>query len=287
MPFKWSLQYFCLYSRWDGVLIFKLRNKPTVDILENFNRDMWRNNWAGFAILDFKNNLNFSGIPMFASNPHFYQGDSKLFTHIDGLNPEGNDYKTRMNLQPRIGFMMTGRSTIQVNLQVQPVYPIHQLDFFPDGIILPLAWFDVVSILENITIPPKASTTRLTLLISLCLFKFIAFSFYIHQFLHFFFRLEFPFSLSFSTFSLSFIFFVILSVFWEKYWISYGTYTCERMFLLLYSMLISTWNLLCLMTMSISLFNKDAPYVESRISKSYAPWLTPTVDSDNISSKML
>lgn len=85
------------------------------------------------------------GVPIFASFPHFYGGDPKLFEHIDGLNPNGSDFKTRINLHPRLGFMMSGKSTLQLNLQVQKVYPIHHLDFFNDDIILPLAWFDVVS----------------------------------------------------------------------------------------------------------------------------------------------
>lgn len=82
---------------------------------------------------------------MFASHPHFYKGDPKLFEHIEGLNPNGRDFQTRVNLHPRLGFAMTAKSYIQMNLQVQKVYPIHQLDFFDDDIVLPLAWFEVVS----------------------------------------------------------------------------------------------------------------------------------------------
>lgn len=84
-------------------------------------------------------------MPIFVSHPHFRGGDSALFKHLEGLEPNKNNLKSVLNIHPFMGFIMTGRSVMQINIQVKKAYGVNQLDMFKEDMILPLAWFDTVS----------------------------------------------------------------------------------------------------------------------------------------------
>lgn len=90
------------------------------------------------------------GAPAFISFPHFYRGDAKLRESIDGLKADAAGakelYETYVDVHPEMGFGMRGRIRLQVNMQVKKSYGISQLDRFPDDIMLPVAWVELVSL---------------------------------------------------------------------------------------------------------------------------------------------
>lgn len=79
------------------------------------------------------------------SHPHFRGGDPSLLKHIDGLQPNKYKMKTTINLHPYMGFGMSGRTVLQLNIQVKKTYGINQLEMFENDMILPLVWTDTVS----------------------------------------------------------------------------------------------------------------------------------------------
>ncbi|KAG5877695.1 hypothetical protein JTB14_018168 [Gonioctena quinquepunctata] len=90
------------------------------------------------------------GSPTFISHPHFNRADPKLLNDITGLNPENRNSSNFMNLHPTMGFMMTARSALQMNIQINKAYGVSQMDMFEDGIILPISWIDVSLREENL-----------------------------------------------------------------------------------------------------------------------------------------
>lgn len=62
------------------------------------------------------------GAPIFASFPHFYTGDPKLFENIEGLEPDEKKHLTYADIHPRLAFPIDGASRFQLNIQVQKAF---------------------------------------------------------------------------------------------------------------------------------------------------------------------
>lgn len=92
------------------------------------------------------------GAPAFISFPHFYRGDPKLAEDIDGLKQNGNaeDYQTYVDVHPEMGFGMRGKLRLQMNIQVKTSTGITQLNSFQDGMMLPVAWIEMVRIQKTV-----------------------------------------------------------------------------------------------------------------------------------------
>lgn len=86
------------------------------------------------------------GAPAFISLPHFFKGDAKIAAAIEGLKPDPELHKSYVDINPKLGFPMSGYSRLQINVQVQKSFGFSQLNMFSKDMILPIAWFDVVSI---------------------------------------------------------------------------------------------------------------------------------------------
>nr|CAI5846185.1 unnamed protein product [Callosobruchus analis] len=87
------------------------------------------------------------GAPLFVSKPHFKGGDRTLVESVRGLQPDRPDLpETIVHVQPLFGFIMVGQTVIQVNVMVKKSYGVSQLSRFEDDQVLPIAWFNVVSI---------------------------------------------------------------------------------------------------------------------------------------------
>ncbi|XP_044762887.1 scavenger receptor class B member 1-like [Coccinella septempunctata] len=91
----------------------------------------------------FNSTLCSMGVPTFISNPHFHRADPKLTESITGLNPNGTLHGTTMELHPTMGFPMSGNTRLQINMQILKISEFSQLYKYQDGMILPIAWFDV------------------------------------------------------------------------------------------------------------------------------------------------
>ncbi|CAH1118568.1 unnamed protein product [Phaedon cochleariae] len=83
------------------------------------------------------------GSPIYLSYPHFHNADPRLLKDVTGLDPESVDFRSYLNLQPSMGFMMTGRNVMQLNIKVNKAFGVSQVDIFEDEIVLPIAWVEV------------------------------------------------------------------------------------------------------------------------------------------------
>ncbi|KAF5290039.1 hypothetical protein FQA39_LY14820 [Lamprigera yunnana] len=80
--------------------------------------------------------------PIFVSFPHFYNADPAVREAVEGLR-EDIPHENYVIIHPTLGFTMSGRNRIQLNVQVQKSYGMEQMDMFHDDIILPIAWVDM------------------------------------------------------------------------------------------------------------------------------------------------
>lgn len=83
------------------------------------------------------------GLPIIISFPHFLYADQSLFNDIDGLNPQEELHESIVDLHPRLGVPMAGRSRIQINLEARKADGVPFMGGVKDGMILPLIWFEV------------------------------------------------------------------------------------------------------------------------------------------------
>lgn len=97
------------------------------------------------------------GCPMFISHPHFHRGDPHLVKYFTGLHPERTTYKSYFNYHPTIGFLISARNMLQLNVQVQKAGAVSQVDMFEDGMMLPFAWLE--GVLDENTLPQEIVDT--------------------------------------------------------------------------------------------------------------------------------
>lgn len=112
--------------------------------------------------------------PILLSFPHFYMGDDRIRTAVDGISPpEASKHEFYLDVQPvsthtlhicsssirnkklyqqrnssffqEMGVALRAKARFQVNLAVSQVVDIKQVATFPD-IIFPIMWFEDVSI---------------------------------------------------------------------------------------------------------------------------------------------
>lgn len=92
--------------------------------------------------------LPFPGAPVFYSWPHFYGADPKLREGITGLNRNPNMNDTYANIHPKFGTMLGGKIKFQVNIQLMKSFGLSELNRYPDKLMLPMVWMDIVSIYQ-------------------------------------------------------------------------------------------------------------------------------------------
>lgn len=81
--------------------------------------------------------------PIYISHPHFMEGNSSLFEHFEGLQPNKSVHESFAHIHPRLSVPLYGVSKMQLNLKLN-----HFGNFYrniPDGIILPLAWIETTT----------------------------------------------------------------------------------------------------------------------------------------------
>lgn len=89
------------------------------------------------------------GIPLLVSYPHFLEGDKSLFEHFEGLKPNRNDHETFADVHARMAFPISGASRLQMNFKLSKFdeifHPKKLYTKLPNGIILPIFWFEVTA----------------------------------------------------------------------------------------------------------------------------------------------
>ncbi|XP_023318382.1 lysosome membrane protein 2-like isoform X1 [Trichogramma pretiosum] len=83
------------------------------------------------------------GAPIIASFPHFYHGDNSLFKNVDGLEPQSDLHQTYIDLHPRLGVPIEGRSRMQMNIVATKAENVPFLGPIIDGTLLPVMWVEI------------------------------------------------------------------------------------------------------------------------------------------------
>lgn len=83
------------------------------------------------------------GAPALVSFPHFYLADPKLREDIVGLKPDPLKHDSFIDLHPTLGIALSGKSSLQINIQVRKSDMFSAVKFLPNGLILPVAWIEM------------------------------------------------------------------------------------------------------------------------------------------------
>ncbi|XP_022824197.1 scavenger receptor class B member 1-like [Spodoptera litura] len=83
------------------------------------------------------------GAPALVSFPHFYLADPKLREDILGLKPDPLKHDSFIDLHPTLGIALSGKSSLQINIQVRKSDMFSSVKFLPNGLILPVAWIEM------------------------------------------------------------------------------------------------------------------------------------------------
>ncbi|KAL7044998.1 hypothetical protein ACKWTF_002130 [Chironomus riparius] len=81
--------------------------------------------------------------PIYASHPHFMEGDEKLFSHFEGLAPNKSLHNSYAYIHPRFSIPVLGTSRMQLNLKL--THHKNYYNHYPNELILPLAWIETTS----------------------------------------------------------------------------------------------------------------------------------------------
>ncbi|CAG4949416.1 unnamed protein product [Parnassius apollo] len=83
------------------------------------------------------------GAPALVSFPHFYLGDPILREQVTGLKPDPEKHQTFLDIHPTLGIALSGKSSLQLNIQVRKTPMFTSLGFLEEGLILPIAWIEM------------------------------------------------------------------------------------------------------------------------------------------------
>ncbi|XP_045770733.1 scavenger receptor class B member 1-like [Maniola jurtina] len=81
--------------------------------------------------------------PAVASFPHFHLGDPALRERFTGLHPDSEQHQSYLDIHPTLGIAVRGKSTLQLNIQVKKLENFGPVQYFPQGLILPVAWIEM------------------------------------------------------------------------------------------------------------------------------------------------
>ncbi|XP_034828145.1 scavenger receptor class B member 1-like [Maniola hyperantus] len=83
------------------------------------------------------------GAPALASFPHFHLGDPALRERFVGLNPDSEQHQSYLDIHPTLGIALSGKSNLQLNIQVKKPESFGPVHYLPQGLILPIAWIEM------------------------------------------------------------------------------------------------------------------------------------------------
>ncbi|XP_061570733.1 platelet glycoprotein 4 [Cololabis saira] len=91
------------------------------------------------------------GRPIFLSLPHFLHGSQSLREDILGLNPNEEQHKTFLDVEPTTGFTLNFAKRIQVNMMYGPSKVITVLKKVKDYTTFPLVWMNETASVDDET----------------------------------------------------------------------------------------------------------------------------------------
>lgn len=82
------------------------------------------------------------GKPVYISLPHFLHASPEISIPLEGLNPNEEEHKTYLDVEPITGFTLQFAKRLQVNILVKPAKKIEALKNLKHNYIVPLLWLN-------------------------------------------------------------------------------------------------------------------------------------------------
>ncbi|KAJ0177540.1 hypothetical protein K1T71_006413 [Dendrolimus kikuchii] len=83
------------------------------------------------------------GIPIAMSRTHFLHSDPKLYERMEGISPDEAKHDSAFSIDPKLGFTLTTRLSLQLNIMLKDVSFNDQTKSF-SNMIIPVAYINVV-----------------------------------------------------------------------------------------------------------------------------------------------
>uniref|UniRef100_A0A2I3LJ96 Platelet glycoprotein 4 n=5 Tax=Cercopithecinae TaxID=9528 RepID=A0A2I3LJ96_PAPAN len=97
-------------------------------------------NCTSYGVLDISKCKE--GKPVYISLPHFLYASPDVSETIDGLNPNEEEHRTYLDIEPITGFTLQFAKRLQVNLLVKPSNKIQVLKRLKRNYIVPILWLN-------------------------------------------------------------------------------------------------------------------------------------------------
>ncbi|KAM5236985.1 platelet glycoprotein 4 isoform 4-T4 [Ctenodactylus gundi] len=98
------------------------------------------NNCTSYGVLDISKCKE--GKPVYISLPHFLHASPDVLEPIEGLNPNEEEHRTYLDVEPVTGFTLHFAKRLQVNILVKPAKKIEALKALKRPYIVPILWLN-------------------------------------------------------------------------------------------------------------------------------------------------
>lgn len=98
------------------------------------------NNCTSYGVLDIGKCKE--GKPVYISLPHFLHASPDVSEPIEGLNPNEDEHRTYLDVEPITGFTLQFAKRLQVNILVKPARKIEALKYLKRPYIVPILWLN-------------------------------------------------------------------------------------------------------------------------------------------------
>lgn len=98
------------------------------------------NNCTSYGVLDIGKCKE--GKPVYISLPHFLHASPDVSEPIEGLNPNEDEHRTYLDVEPITGFTLQFAKRLQVNILVKPARKIEPLKNLKRPYIVPILWLN-------------------------------------------------------------------------------------------------------------------------------------------------
>lgn len=98
------------------------------------------NNCTSYGVLDIGKCKE--GKPVYISLPHFLHASPDVSEPIEGLNPNEDEHRTYLDVEPITGFTLQFAKRLQVNILVKPAKKIEALKNLKRHYIVPILWLN-------------------------------------------------------------------------------------------------------------------------------------------------
>lgn len=98
------------------------------------------NNCTSYGVLDIGKCKE--GKPVYISLPHFLHASPDISEPIEGLNPNEEEHRTYLDVEPITGFTLQFAKRLQVNILVKPARKIEALKSLKRPYIVPILWLN-------------------------------------------------------------------------------------------------------------------------------------------------